>query len=230
MMTTKIYHYDNIDTDEAKKAIIKYNSGDYNGHLNVSLDRTTLALFRQFHEENSSVKIYDLLLYISKYYGGMDRCGDKDRERVCKEIADRVNNHTIGGHDYMEYIKRIHNINYLLGRNRVLLYVNKIMIPFLNIQTKLSNNRRNWPVLASKFLHFMNNKTFPIMDRKSRVFYKIKKDGISHTQQYLECIKIVNQILSGESKMCIRELRKVDGEHYQGDIKMIDKIAHTLGG
>ena len=86
-------------------------------------------------------------------------------------------------------------------------------------------------VMASKFLHFLRPDVFAPMDSNSRKFFFGKEyEKYNSPSGYMEMLTILNQILNGKwGSIDLKALREVDGEHYHGDIKMIDKIAYTLG-
>ncbi len=233
-MTTR-KTYDNIDTKTAEYAIKEYNKGYYRRSVrNVDLDKITNDLFSSFFKKKNEIGIFDLLLHVAKEYGGMERCSNVDREDVCLEISDRIDNSdfNIGGLYYIEFIRSIDTLDELIkksGENTR--HIWRIIRPFLNTNKKVHGKKCNWSTLASKFLHFMNPNVFPIMDSRSKRFYRITKYDGNHVRQYFECIKVVNDILSDkEPKIDMPYLRTIDGPHYQGDIKMIDKIAYILGG
>ncbi len=220
--------YDEISSADAEQAIRDYNEGIYSrtGKRNVDIDAEGRDIFNN-GIGTTKEEIRRQIYWIKRDYGGVvGEVPQEDYTHLVDVIYGNLPSYKKALYMYMD-------INDLL--------VNKVWnILFDPFQSKKVVSKK-YLVWSTKFLHFLNPETFPILDWNAARFYglirirnnaHVSKYGKKslNKEDYILCVSVIREILSGGlnwfdyNKLC-----RVDGRHYQSDIKLIDKIAYQLG-
>ena len=209
--------YDKISEADAEQAVRDYNEGTdlHTDMKNPDVDHVGRVLFES-GLGRCMEEIEVQARWVADDYGGVREHIDQTAKQAAKNIySERVQYDCIV-RSISPLISKVPNTNeieYLRGK-------------FL----KQSGLPQDAIVLAYKFLHFLRPDVFPPVDSHARRFYDVQ-GGSRSISAYEEALKRVQYILRGNvSSIDIAKLRRVDGPHYQGDIKLIDKIAYQLGG
>jgi len=208
-----------ISQNDAEEAIFDYNSGkDSFGKKNVDVDKEARAIFDGGLGQTLD-EIKHQVEFIGNNYEGLKYFKNNEGHKISLKISKAIYNFR---NVFTSSIKKYDNyealdINYIWD---------DIFYPFSKGNIGGKNDYKVW---ATKFWHFLNPSTFPIMDSRSVYFYAI--DHIKCKKfQYNSCLRIIKWILVRNIlELNLMKLHRFDNEHFTSYLKLIDKIAYQLG-
>lgn len=202
---------DRIDTKAAVEAIRDYNGGCYRGRRNIDLDRDAYSRFRGGLPSVLG-QLVDQIAFVGEQYGGaQDRFDDIPAEAAM--IA--TNLHKVLG----QWLKVVADAKPLRqgGPNEATL--DFLFSPF--------TGTKQWPVWASKTLHFLRPDVFPILDSNAKKALGLR-NLVNSSRGYHQFSSCFRGVLLASSE-ALAAARTADDHESPTDVKLLDKVLYQLG-
>ncbi|GIX16478.1 MAG: hypothetical protein KatS3mg119_0664 [Rhodothalassiaceae bacterium] len=215
--------FEDISPQMAQKAIREYNSGYFLSPSvpNVKLDQEGREKFRKADLRNPH-SLADTLWWITTEYGGIMRRPPIFVETCCNLIAENI----MSSEGYIDSLLDMPPLKDTLPDMDT---ITEIMRPF---HALIPNESSYFAfTAATKWLHFSRPDIFIPLDSRARRFYRLPASNANYNaKHYHATLSIIRDVIIGKiDKINLDALKQAD-KFYMGDIKLLDKIAYTLGG
>jgi hypothetical protein len=200
-----------INPDLATQCVRKYNSDSYRGTANVVLDRQAYALFRNGISLDPS-RLPEQISFVGERYGGaQERFGSirKEAELITQNfgpIADK----------WLRSVTEAKPLALAIPDRKT---VDFFFSPFVG--------SKQWPVWASKTLHFLRPDVFPILDSNAKKPLGLVNLVNSSRSYHTFCSVFRDVLLANADSLAAA--RVVDRDGSPTDVKLLDKILFQLG-
>jgi hypothetical protein len=200
-----------ISSKDGIECIRQYNSGSYRGRSNLALDRDAYNRFRNGPSHDLD-QLVDQIAFVGKEYGGaQERFGDIREEAAL--IA--TNLHGVLG----PWLKA------LMGTRPLVEEVpNETTLDFLFSPFR---GTKQWPVWASKTLHFLRPDAFPILDSNAKKPLRLR-NLVNSSRGYHQFSSCFREVLLANSE-ALAAVRTADADESPTDLKVLDKILFQIG-
>jgi hypothetical protein len=202
-----------IDPNDAARDVRDYNRGFYRGCRNVDLDREA---YRRFESGLSSslAQLIDQIAFVGEQYGGAQARFLPHSIRM--EAALIVPNlQSVVG----QWVKAVTDAKPLIDETP-----SEGMLAFLSAPFAAT---KQWPVWASKTLHFLRPDCFPILDSNAKKALGLRNLG-SSSRDYYRFSSCFRDALSTNSE-ALTAARIADNRESPTDLKLLDKILFQIG-
>jgi hypothetical protein len=200
-----------ISSKDGIECIRQYNSGSYRGRSNLALDRDAYNRFRNGPSHDLD-QLVDQIAFVGKEYGGaQERFGDIRKEAVL--IA--TNLHAVVG----PWVKAVMGTRPLLEETPNETTLDFLFSPF--------RGTKQWPVWASKMLHFVRPDAFPILDSNTKKPLGLK-NLVNSSRGYHQFSCCFREVMLANSE-AIAAARIADAHESPSDLKVLDKILFQIG-
>lgn len=193
------------------ECVRQYNRGSYRGRHNTELDREA---YRRFAKGLSwdMAELINQITFVGKEYGGaQERFGDIRTEAA--SIAANI-------HPILEkWSKALAEAKPLVEGIPSQATLDYFFSPF--------RGTKQWPVWASKTLHFLRPNVFPILDSNAKKALGLRNLVNSSFGYRQFCSSFRDFLLANTEKLAT--VRTADSGESPTDLKLLDKILYQLG-
>lgn len=200
-----------ISPDDAAEYVREYNLSSYRGRSNTALDREAYALFRGGISRDAPRMIEQIAFVGEQYGGAQERFGSIQAEAAL--LASNL--HPI----LDEWLKVAREAKPLCERVPDQVTLDFLFSPFAGT--------KQWPVWASKTLHFVRPDVFPILDSNAKKPLGMKNLVNSSVGYRQFCSSFRDVLLANRD--ALTSARTADGDESPTDLKLLDKILFELG-
>ncbi len=200
-----------IGPHDAAQCVRQYNGSYYRGRSNTSLDREAYGLFRDRLSRDAD-QLLEQITFVGEQYGGaQERFGSIRKEAALivsnlRPILDKWLNTVTETKPLIERVPDQATLDFLFS-------------PFVG--------NKQWPVWASKTLHFLRPDVFPILDSNAKK--PLGLEGmVNSSRNYHQFSSIFRDALLGNVEG-LTAARTADGGESPTDLKLLDKILFQLG-
>jgi hypothetical protein len=200
-----------ISPSEGVACVREYNATSYRGRRNTALDRDAYRIFSDGFSF-SVIRLVDQIAFVGEQYGGaQERFGSIRNEAALiaanlYPILNRCMKLVTDSRPLIEKIPEQGTLDFLFS-------------PF--------RGTKQWPVWASKTLHFLRPDVFPILDSNAKKpLDLVNLQNSSHN--YYHFVSVFRDVLLANGE-CLGAARVADGNESPTDLKLLDKILFQLG-
>lgn len=202
-----------LDFESSKLRIDDYNQGTYRGRRNLELDKAGYRLFRKVSPTDGLSDVIALVRFIGQSYGGAQARStpggyEAESTRIAQSLLPTLEN----------YLKLARNQTSLMQRAPETQTLAHLLRPF--------DASKFWIVWASKFLHFLNPSTFPILDSRAEAALGFRRSG-DHVRDYAKFCARIQEVVIANTEVLDR-LQHYD-PHSPSVLKVLDKILFEEG-
>jgi hypothetical protein len=200
-----------IGANDAAQFVQEYNRSYYRGRSNTALDRDAYSLFRNGLSRDFG-RLLEQIAFVGEEYGGaQERFGSirKEAELIASNVSSVLNRWT-------KAVTEAKPLSQQLSEQSTLDF---LFSPFVGT--------KQWPVWASKTLHFLRPDVFPILDSNAKKPLGLKNLANS-SRGYLTFSSIFRSVLLANSEALIAA-RAADNGESPTDVKLLDKVLFQLG-
>jgi hypothetical protein len=200
-----------ISSRIATKCVQQYNASSYRGRSNIMLDREAYDLFKDGLSRNAG-RCEDQIAFVGEQYGGaQERFGS-----IRKEAALIASNIYPILDRWLQIVGHAKPLVQAVPDQTILDF---LFSPFVGT--------KQWPVWASKTLHFLRPEVFPILDSQAKKPLGLKNLANSSRGYRQFCFAFRNILLANSG--ALTSARVADAGESPSDIKLLDKILFQLG-
>jgi len=200
-----------ISPQDATQCIREYNGSYYRGRSNTALDRKAYGLFRDGLSRDAG-RLVEQITFVGEEYGAaQERFGSIGREAVLivsnlRPIFDKWIEVAGDAKPMTHGIPNQATFDFLFS-------------PFVGT--------KQWPVWASKTLHFIRPDVFPILDSNAKKALGLK-NLVNSSHGYRQFCSIFLDVLLANAEALVAA-RGADAGESPTDLKLMDKILFQLG-
>jgi hypothetical protein len=200
-----------IDPQTAAQCIRRYNSSSYRGSGNTTLDRDAYDLFRNGLSRDTG-QFLEQIAFVGERYGGA-----QERFVSIRNEAALIVSKLLPLFD--NWLKAVGEVEPLVQRVPDQTTLDLLFSPFVGT--------RQWPVWASKVLHFLRPGVFPILDSNAKKPLGLNNLVNSSHGYHQFCSKFRDAMLANPDALkCAHE---ADSGESPSDLKLLDKILYQIG-
>ncbi len=200
-----------INPDEAAQCVQQYNSSFYRGRSNIELDREAYDIFRGGLSRDHD-RLVDQITFVGERYGAaQERFGSIRREAELiasnfRPILDKWLKVVMEAKPLVQSVPDQATLDFLFS-------------PF--------EGTKQWPVWASKTLHFLRPDVFPILDSNAKKPIGMKNLTNSSRGYYQFCSAFRDVLVA--NLVALGAARNADASESPTELKLLDKILFQLG-
>lgn len=200
-----------IDSTDAVLGIRQYNAGFYRGRSNTALDREAYRRFRNGLSSDLS-QLVEQIAFVGQQYGGaQERFGDirKEAELIAANLSSMLD----------QWLKVVVDAKPLADERPSEAVLDYLFSPF--------RGTKQWPVWASKTLHFLRPEVFPILDSNAKKPLGLR-NLVNSSRGYHQFSGCFREALLSNTE-ALAAARIADDRESPTDLKVLDKILFQLG-
>ena len=200
-----------ISPQEAAQCIREYNGSFYRGRSNTVLDRKAYSFFRGGLSQDVS-RLVEQITFVGEEYGAaQERFGSVGKEAVL--IASNLRP------IFDKWVRVVAEAKPLIHGILDQATLDFLFSPFVGT--------KQWPVWASKTLHFLRPDVFPILDSNAKKPLGLK-NLVNSSHGYRQFCSVFLDVLLANAEALVAA-RSADAGESPTDLKLMDKILFELG-
>jgi hypothetical protein len=200
-----------INPQDAAQCIREYNGSFYRGRSNTVLDRQAYSLFKGGLSRDVR-RLVEQITFVGEEYGAaQERFGSVEKEAVL--IASNLRP------IFDKWVRVVAEAKPLIQRIPDQATLDFLFSPFVGT--------KQWPVWASKTLHFLRPDVFPILDSNAKKPLGLKS-LVNSSRGYRQFCSIFLDVLLANTEALVAARRADVGES-PTELKLMDKILFEMG-